>query len=92
MPASRNISLGSLLLEVLQGNLDHAHELLNGLMQRKKLHTSEFVALCQAQIQVFLAEGKRKLARDWLDTWEQVDPKHPRLKSFRRRIGRDRKN
>lgn len=78
-------------LEVLQGNLDHAHELLNDLIQRKKLHTSEFTALCQAQIQVYLAESNRKFARAWLEAWEQVDPEHPRLETYRKRIGKDRK-
>jgi Flp pilus assembly protein TadD len=78
-------------LEVLQGNLDHAHELLNDLIQRKKLHTSEFTALCQAQIQAYLAESNRKFARAWLEAWEQVDPEHPRLETYRKRIGKDRK-
>jgi tetratricopeptide (TPR) repeat protein len=86
------VLIGIAGLEVLQGNLYHAHEMLNDLMQRKKLHTSEFIALCQAQIQAFLAEGNRKFARAWLEVWEQVDPKHPRLESYRKRIGKDRKN
>ncbi len=74
-------------LEVIQGNLERAHELLNGLMQRKKLHTSEFTALCQAQIQSYLAENNREAARTWVEVWEKVDPENPSLKTYQRRIG-----
>jgi tetratricopeptide (TPR) repeat protein len=78
-------------LETEKGNLDQAHQLLNGLMQRKKLHTSEFTALCRAQIQVWLAEKKREAARSWLEIWEQADPDHPDLKTYRRKVGPPRK-
>jgi tetratricopeptide (TPR) repeat protein len=74
-------------LEIEKGELDRAHQLLNGLMQRKKLHTSEFTALCRAQIQVWLAENKRKAARSWLEVWEKADPDHPDLKIYRRKVG-----
>jgi tetratricopeptide (TPR) repeat protein len=74
-------------LEVIQGNLERAHELLDGLVHRKKLHTSEFNALCQAQIQAYLAENKREAARSWVEMWEKVDPENPALKSYQRRVG-----
>jgi tetratricopeptide (TPR) repeat protein len=74
-------------LEAIQGNLEQAHELLNDLMQRKKLHTSEFTALCQAQIQAYLKENNREAARSWVEVWEQVDPENPTLKMYQGRIG-----
>lgn len=74
--------------EVSQGNLEGAHELLNGLMQRKKLHISEFITLCQAQIQASLAENNREAARTWAEMWKQVDPENPALKAYQRTIGR----
>ncbi len=74
-------------LEVAQGNLEHAHDLLNGLMHRKKLHTSEFTTLCRAQIQAWLADNNREAARTWLEIWERVDPDHPDLMTYRVRIG-----
>ena len=53
--------------------------MLNGLIQRKSLHTSEFVALCQAQIHVLLAEENPEAARLWLELWEKIDPEDERL-------------
>ena len=74
-------------LEVIEGNLEHVHALLNGLTQRKKLHTSEFTALCRAHIQVWLAESNREAARTWIEMWEKVDPENPDLIFYRLRIG-----
>ena len=78
-------------LEVMEGNLDHAHELLNSLLERKKMHTSEFTALCRAQIQVWLAEDNREAARTWIEMWERVDPENPDLVAYRIRVGMDNK-
>ena len=61
-------------LEVMDGNLDHAHELLNSLLDRKKMHTTEFTALCRAHIEVWLADDNREAARTWIQMWERVDP------------------
>jgi ATP/maltotriose-dependent transcriptional regulator MalT len=74
-------------LETAQGNLARAHEMLNDLMQRDKMHPSEFAALCQAQIQVWLAEKNREAARTWLEMWEKIDPEHPNLAAFQLRVG-----
>jgi len=74
-------------MEATAGRLDKAHELLNALMQRKRMHTSEFVALCRAQIQVWLADNKKDGARSWLDLWERVDPDEPDLAYFRLKVG-----
>ena len=74
-------------LEVEQGALDHAHELLNGLLQCKQLHTTEFTALCRAQVQVWLAENKREAARTWIEMWQKVTPDDPELRTYRRRVG-----
>lgn len=79
--------VGIAVLEIEKGNLDRAHELLNGLMQRKKLHTSEFTALCRAQVQVWLADKNREAARTWIGLWERVDPDNPDLKIYQRRVG-----
>ncbi len=76
---------------VIEGDLDWAHQLLNGLMQRKKMHISELIAFCQVQIQVSLAEGNREVAHSWIETWEKVDPDDPALNIFRRRVNRPEK-
>jgi len=73
-------------LEATQGSLDRAHEMLNSLMQRPKMHTSEFTALCQAQIQICLLEDQIDGAQSWLQMWEQVDSDNPSLENFRAKI------
>jgi len=78
-------------LEIEKGELDRAHDMLNGLLQRKKLHTTEFIALCQAQVQVWLAENNLDGARTWIEMWEKVDPNNPALKTYRRKVGPPRK-
>jgi tetratricopeptide (TPR) repeat protein len=74
-------------LEIKEGELDRAHDMLNGLLQRKKMHTTEFIALCNAQVQVWLADNKLDEARTWIEMWEKVDPNNPDLKTYRRKVG-----
>jgi tetratricopeptide (TPR) repeat protein len=75
-------------LAIRDGDLETASELLNSLMQREKLHTSEFAALCTAQMDLNLAEGQDDGARNWLEMLEQTYPDHPRLPYYRRRLGK----
>jgi Flp pilus assembly protein TadD len=75
-------------LAIAEGDLETAGNLLNSLMQRKKLHTSEFAALCTAQMDLNLAEDRRDAARNWLEMLEQTYPDHPRLPYYRRRVGK----
>jgi tetratricopeptide (TPR) repeat protein len=78
-------------IEAEKGNLDKAHEMLNGLMQRKKLHTSEFRALCHSQIQISLADKNKEAARTWLEMWERVEPDEPGLAYYHQKVGNIRK-
>ena len=75
-------------LAIQEGDLEMARDLLNRLLHRKKLHTSEFAALCMAQMDLSLAEGRRDAARNWLEMFEQADPEHPRLLQYRLRVGK----
>jgi Flp pilus assembly protein TadD len=75
-------------LAIAEGDLETAGNLLNSLMQRKKLHTSEFAALCTAQMDLNLAEDRGDAARNWLEMLEQTYPDHPRLPYYRRRVGK----
>jgi len=79
--------VGVAVLAIEEHDLDRAHHLLDDLMQRKKMHTSEFIALCRAQIQICLADKKPEAARTWLDMWARVDPDDQNMKNYRRRIG-----
>ena len=78
-------------LAIDDGNLEQAHDLLDSLMQRKKMHPSEFNALCMAEIELWLAEGKPDAAQTWVEMWERIDPENPELPRFRRRIGKRRR-
>jgi tetratricopeptide (TPR) repeat protein len=69
------------------GDHEKTRNLLNGLMQRKKLHYSEYDALCMAQIDLSLAEKNKEAARSWFEMWERPDPENPKLEMYRLRLG-----
>ncbi len=72
-----------------QGDLEKARAILDHWMTtREVFHFSEFSALCQAQIELALAEGHRDGAISWLQMWEQVYPDDINLPAFRRRVKR----
>jgi tetratricopeptide (TPR) repeat protein len=52
-------------LYVRQGELGKARALVEPLLSRRKMHTTEFAALCMAMIDILVAEGERKSARAW---------------------------
>lgn len=66
-----------------EGDLEKARDLLNGLMQREKLHISEFKGLCAVQIEVLMKEGQPEAARSWLGMWGGMDPYNPALPAYR---------
>jgi len=70
-----------------RGEFEEARGLLEPLMHRKRLHFSEFDALCGVNVQLYLAEGSRDAARSWLDLWKSVSPGNPNLKMLRRQAG-----
>jgi tetratricopeptide (TPR) repeat protein len=77
----------NIALEHIQnGELDRARELLQPLLERKRLHYSELAALLGAEIELCLAQGNRDAARTWLEMWESVDPDHPALAQARERL------
>lgn len=69
-----------------QDELDQARQLLEPLMERDRMHYSEFDAFCAAFIQLHLAEGNRDAARTWFEMWEQINPDNPQLEMVRRRL------
>ena len=62
-----------------QGKLDEAAAMLQPLLQSKRLHVSEFNALCNTQIDLALALGDRTAAQSWDDLWRRVTPDAPPL-------------
>jgi Tfp pilus assembly protein PilF len=68
------------------GEFEEARRLLEPLMHRKRLHFSEFDALCGVHVQLHLAEGHRDGARSWLDIWESINPESPTLQTLRLQV------
>jgi len=75
-------------LSLLSDQIDEAKALLDPLLSRRRFHFSEFAALCSAYIQLLLAQDNRESARSWLDLWASVDPEHPEVARWRRRLGK----
>jgi tetratricopeptide (TPR) repeat protein len=75
-------------LAVQAGDLAGARAFLDPLLERTEFHFSEFAALCQAQMELYLAEGKPDLARDWLGMWESIDRENPQIDRWRRYLRR----
>jgi tetratricopeptide (TPR) repeat protein len=72
------------------GKLDEAEELLKPLLQRKRLHTSEFASLCCAQVEIEIARRNRESALSWIQMWETAYPDDPSLEIMRSRVERPR--
>src|SRR5262245_45790917 len=51
------------------GKPDEAEELIKPLLQRKRLHVTEFTSLCRAQIEIAIARRNRKAAQGWIQRW-----------------------
>jgi tetratricopeptide (TPR) repeat protein len=71
-----------------RGETERAKALVEPLLSRKRLHISEFAALCAAQIQFYLAEGDREAAHSWLQMWENVDPESAGVAHWRQEVNR----
>jgi tetratricopeptide (TPR) repeat protein len=73
-------------LAAQQGDTGRAHQLLDPLLQRRELHTTEFSALCGGFVELHLAEKNTAAARSWCDMWKTVLPDDPDLAKYRLRI------
>lgn len=73
---------------IMNGNLDEAGEWLDPILHEQSFHTSEFVAFCEARIDLELAHDRRDAARSWLEMWERVDSDHPHFPIWKRKVNR----
>jgi tetratricopeptide (TPR) repeat protein len=72
--------INAALILIEKNEYDRAREILNSLLDRKRLHFAEFSAMAAAQIKLALALGHRDKAEHWLELMKQVDPEDPNLK------------
>jgi len=75
---------------VAHGEYDRAKEFLGSLMRQRRMHVSEFSALCMSHVHLFLAQGKRDEARTWLEMWERGFPDDPQLPAWRENVEQSR--
>ena len=62
------------------GDIAGAKALMEPILPLRKLHVTEFMALCGAQIDIAIQEDDVVSAESWLDMLENVNPDHPFLK------------
>lgn len=67
---------------ILFGYYNKAQKILDGLINRKTLHITEFSALCSCQIDLFLATDKYQSAISWYDIWKKISPEDPALERY----------
>lgn len=71
---------------VEKGDLDEAERWLEPIRRQESFHISEFVAFCQAHIDLELARGRPDAAYSWLQMWADVAPDHPYLPIWRDKV------
>lgn len=76
---------------IKERELDEANALLKPLFSLKRLHHSELAALCNAQIELSVAQKNKDAARSWLGIWAEIHPDHPGVAHWRRQLGEKRK-
>ena len=73
--------------KAIQANdLDTAKNILDRMMQKQKLHVTEFGALCGCQIDYMIEADKPEGAVSWFEMWEQGYPDDPTLKNYEHKI------
>jgi tetratricopeptide (TPR) repeat protein len=72
---------------IREGNYERARLLLDPLLRQNRMHTSEFVALCTAEIELHLAQGNVDVARSWFDFWDSTHLSDAQIEQYRSRLG-----
>ncbi len=73
-------------LHIRQGDFDAADALLKPMISRKRFHISDFGVFSSAYIELLIAKDQPDGAQAWLNVWEGIDPEHPDLLSWKRRL------
>lgn len=79
--------IGMANLATAAGRYEQAAAYLRPLGRRRKLHTTEFAALCSAHIDMLCGWDKREAARVWFDLWKSAQPDHPAIPERERLLG-----
>jgi len=71
---------------LLANELQNAEYLLRPILGLKRIHVDDFVHFVKAYIDLLLAKREIEGARSWLNTWENITPKHPELKFWQQQV------
>ena len=76
--------IGVAQLALRDGKIEEAEALLKPLVEQRRLHFSEFEALCRAMIELYQAQGDRNAARSWrLPFRRHIPRRRPSLRTVR---------
>lgn len=81
------INFADLIIE--EGRYEEAEALLVPLGERPRLHLYEVIGIQQTYLHLHFRRGNLELARECLRVWEDLAPDDARLKTWRRRLGRE---
>jgi tetratricopeptide (TPR) repeat protein len=65
---------------------EEAKDLLFPLLSREDFHYTEFQALANAFIELYLAEGEEEAARHWYEIWRKMEEDDPQLLRWKLRF------
>lgn len=68
------------------GELERAIGFIKKMASKKKLHVTEFGALCAVQISFFIENDKPEGALTWYEMWEKGYPEDPKLDDYAEQI------
>jgi len=69
-----------------EDQVEEARTILNELMRRTNLHISEFRTLAIANIDLAIFSQQLDAARSWLAMWRQIEPDHPEIEEWEKRL------
>lgn len=64
------------------GELERAKIYIDKMASKKKIHVTEFSALCAVQISFLIKDDKLEGALSWYEMWEQGYPEDPKLDDY----------
>jgi len=67
---------------IIAGELERAKTYIDKMASKKKLHVTEFGALCAVQISYLIKDDKPEGALSWYEMWEQGYPEDPVLDDY----------
>ncbi len=67
-------------------DMQKAKEIMDRMASRKKLHITEFSALCDVHIEYFIKSEELEVALSWYQMWEQGYPDDPNLDRYAKQM------